>query len=61
MAPLRSLLDPIAALTRTAAQIAGEDAEAVIVFGSVARGEAKEESDIDLAVIAPSGWDGRVD
>jgi predicted nucleotidyltransferase len=60
VAPLRSLLDPIAALTKTAAQIAGEDVEAVIVFGSVARGDAQEESDIDLAVIAQSGWDGRV-
>lgn len=59
--PLRSLLDPVTALTETAAQIVGEDAEAVIVFGSVARGEAKEGSDIDLAVIAQSGWDGRVD
>ncbi|MDQ2812860.1 MAG: nucleotidyltransferase domain-containing protein [Actinomycetota bacterium] len=59
--PLRSLLDPIAALAKTAAQIAGEDVEAVIVFGSVARGEAKEGSDIDLAVIAQSGWDGRID
>lgn len=61
VAPLRSLLDPMAALTKTAAQIAGEDVEAVIVFGSVARGEANEGSDIDLAVIAKSGWDGRVD
>lgn len=61
VAPLRSLLDPMAALTKTAAQIVGEDVEAVIVFGSVARGEAKEGSDIDLAVIAQSGWDGRVD
>src|ERR1700722_1514586 len=61
IAPLRSLLDPIAALTKTAAEIVGEDVEAVIVFGSVARGEAKEGSDIDLAVIAQSKWDGRVD
>ena len=59
--PLRSLLDPMAALTQTAAQIVGEDVEAVTVFGSVARGEANEGSDIDLAVIAQSGWDGRVD
>jgi predicted nucleotidyltransferase len=59
--PLRSLLDPIAALTKTAAQIVGEDVEAVIVFGSVARGEAKAGSDIDLAVIAQSDWDGRID
>lgn len=61
VAPLRSLLDPMAALTKTAALIVGDDVEAVIVFGSVARGEAKEGSDIDLAVITQSGWDGRVD
>ncbi len=61
VAPLRSLLDPMAALTKTAAQIVGDGVEAVIVFGSVARGEAKEGSDIDLVVIAQSGWDGRVD
>jgi predicted nucleotidyltransferase len=59
--PLRTVLDPMAALTKTAAQIVGEDVEAVIVFGSVARGEAKEGSDIDLAVIAQPGWDGRID
>lgn len=59
--PLRSLLDPVAALTKTAAQIVGEDVKAVIVFGSVARGEAKAGSDIDLAVIAQSDWDGRID
>ena len=61
VAPLRSLLDPIAALTKAATQIVGEDAEAVIVFGSLARGEANEASDIDLAVIAQSDWEGRVD
>jgi predicted nucleotidyltransferase len=61
VAPLRSLLDPLAALTETAAQIVGDHVEAVILFGSVARGEAHEGSDIDLAVIAQSGWDGRVD
>jgi predicted nucleotidyltransferase len=59
--PLRSLLDPLEALTETAAQIVGEDVEAVIIFGSVARGEAKEGSDIDLAVITQSAWEGRVD
>lgn len=59
VAPLRLLLDPMAALTEVAAQIVGEDVEAVIVFGSVARGEAKEESDVDLAVIGPSSWYGR--
>ena len=49
------------ALTETAAQIVGDSVEAIILFGSVARGEAREGSDIDLAVIAHSGWDGRVD
>jgi polymorphic toxin system nucleotidyltransferase-like protein len=50
--PLRSLLDPMTALTETAAQIAGDSVQAIILFGSVARGEAREGSDIDLAVIA---------
>jgi predicted nucleotidyltransferase len=61
VAPLRSLLDPMTALTETAAQIVGDSVQAIILFGSVARGEAREGSDIDLAVIAHSGWDGRVD
>jgi predicted nucleotidyltransferase len=61
VAPLRSLLDPMTALTETAAQIVGGSVQAIILFGSVARGEAREGSDIDLAVIAHSGWDGRVD
>jgi len=39
----------------------GSDIEAVIVFGSVARGEASEGSDIDLAVIAGPEWDGSAD
>ncbi len=33
------------------------DAEAVIVYGSVARGEAHADSDIDLLVIAPPDGD----
>jgi predicted nucleotidyltransferase len=32
----------------------------VIVFGSLARGEARPDSDVDLAVIAPPEWDGRL-
>jgi len=58
---LRSIVDPIAALTATAAQIVGDGTEAVIVFGSVARGESHQGSDIDLAVIAHSSWGGRSD
>ena len=38
-------------------EAAGQDAKTVILFGSVARGDAN----IDLAVIAPAGWDGRTD
>jgi Nucleotidyltransferase domain len=30
-------------------------------FGSIARGEAGAAGDIDLAVIAPNGWDRRVE
>ena len=60
VAPLRALLDPIAALTTTVREVVG-DGVTVIPFGSIARGEARINSDIDLAVIAPSGWDGRTD
>jgi len=35
--------------------------ESVLVFGSVARGEATAHSDVDLAVIAQANWDGRID
>ena len=61
VAPLRALLDPIAALTETVREAVGDDIRTVILFGSIARGEAHINSDIDLAVIAPSGWDGRTD
>jgi predicted nucleotidyltransferase len=59
--PLRALLDPIAALTDIVRESVGADVEGVILFGSVARGEATMTSDVDLAVIAPAGWDGRTD
>jgi predicted nucleotidyltransferase len=61
IAPLRALLDPIAALINTVREAVGEDVKSVILFGSIARGEAKINSDIDLAVIAPAGWDGHTD
>lgn len=61
VAPLRVLLDPIAALTETVRQAVGDAVKAVILFGSIARGEADIDSDIDLVVIAPAGWDGRTD
>jgi predicted nucleotidyltransferase len=61
VAPLRVLLDPISALTETVREAVGNDVKTVILFGSIARGEASINSDIDLAVIAPAGWDGRTD
>lgn len=59
VAPLRALLDPITALIDIVREAVGDDVQAVILFGSIARGEADIDSDIDLAVIAPPGWDGR--
>lgn len=60
VAPLRALVDPIGALTETVRETVGEEVKAAILFGSVARGEARPGSDIDLAVLASSEWDGRV-
>jgi predicted nucleotidyltransferase len=57
---LRSLASPLEMLTRVVCA-AATDVQAVIVFGSVARGEARADSDIDLVVIAPEHWDGRAD
>lgn len=59
VAPLRALLDPIAALTDTVREAVGDDVKSVVLFGSLARGEARDSSDVDLAVIAPASWDGR--
>jgi predicted nucleotidyltransferase len=61
VAPLRALLDPIAMLTDTVSDAVGDEVQAVILFGSIARGEAHMDSDVDLAVIAPADWDGRTD
>lgn len=58
IAPLRALASPIEMPTRVVRDTASE-VEAVIVFGSVARGEAHKDSDIDLAVIAAETWEGR--
>ena len=61
VAHLRVLADPIGMLRAAIAESVGSEVESVIVFGSIARGEAGRGSDIDLAVIASSGWDGRTD
>jgi predicted nucleotidyltransferase len=47
-------------LTRVVRE-AATDVEAVIVFGSVARGEAHADSDIDLVVVAPETWGARAE
>ena len=59
--PLRVLLDPYAALRDTVRGAVGSSASAVVLFGSVARGEAIADSDIDLVVLAPPDWDGRAE
>jgi len=58
IAPLRALSSPLDMLTRVVRDEV-PDADAVLVFGSVARGEAGPDSDIDLAVVASDGWEGR--
>lgn len=60
IAHLRALRSPLEMLKRVAADtVTGVDA--VLIFGSVARGEAHRDSDIDLVVIADQHWDGRAD
>jgi predicted nucleotidyltransferase len=61
VAHLRVLADPMGMLRAAIAKAVGSEVESVIVFGSIARGEASRDSDIDLAVIASPGWDGRTD
>lgn len=59
--PLRSLLDPVAALMSTVSETVDENVRSVLVFGSIARGRAHRGSDVDLAVIASDDWEGRLD
>lgn len=61
VAHLHVLADPIGMLRAAISEAVGSDVESVIVFGSIARGEATRGSDIDVAVIASPGWDGRSD
>lgn len=60
VAPLRTLLNPIGVLREVVRGVVGDEVKAVVVFGSVGRGEAGPESDVDIAVIAKTGWDDRV-
>lgn len=57
--PLRVLLDPFAALREAALEAVGSSVDAVVLFGSVARGEARADSDVDLVVLAGPNWEGR--
>ena len=58
---LRALADPVGALKTAIADTIDSHVQAVILFGSIARGEATSDSDIDLAVIASSQWEGRIE
>jgi predicted nucleotidyltransferase len=40
---------------------ARSDVQAVVLLGSIARGEADAASDFDLPVIALNGWDRRME
>jgi predicted nucleotidyltransferase len=61
VAPLRALVDPIAALRAAIGEVIDAKVRAVILFGSIARGDPGVDSDIDLAVIATTAWDKRVE
>lgn len=61
VAPLRALVDPVAALKAAIGEAIDSDVQAILLFGSVARGEARVDSDLDLAVIASPTWDKRVE
>ncbi len=61
--PLRQLASPLELLRRFIADtLDSRDAvTAVVVFGSVARGDSTHTSDVDLLVLADSSWDRRAD
>lgn len=61
IAPLRVLVDPVALLTGVIGEHVDPNVQAVVLYGSTARGVSMPDSDIDLAVIAGSGWDRRVE
>lgn len=59
--PLRALVDPVAILTAAIGKVTDANVQSVLLFGSIARGEATVSSDIDLAVIASPDWAGRAE
>ncbi|MFT4009005.1 MAG: nucleotidyltransferase domain-containing protein [Nocardioidaceae bacterium] len=60
IAALRPIRSPLDMLKRVVSDTV-TGVQAVLVFGSVARDDAHADSDIDLAVIANEGWEGRAD
>lgn len=60
VAALRVLADPVALLTAVVGAEVDASVQTVVLYGSIARGEATRGSDIDLAVLASSTWDRRV-
>ena len=58
---LSAVADPIAALRTVVSQTVDDHVTSVILFGSIARGESTESSDIDLAVMTVGDWSGRTD
>ena len=59
--PLNAVADPVAALRSVVRQTVNDNVVSVTLFGSIARGECTETSDIDLAVVTVGDWDGRTD
>lgn len=55
---LRALADPISMLRTVITDAVNSEVAPVIIFGSIARGQATPDSDIDLAVIASPGGTG---
>ena len=49
------------ALREAVRGVVGSNVDAVILFGSVARGEATADSDVDLVVLASPDWDDRTE
>lgn len=61
VSPLRAIVEPMGVLREVVGAVTGTEVTAVILFGSIARGESAPDSDVDLAVIAPRGWDRRIE
>ena len=57
---VQQAISSLAALRETIRAAVGSPVNASILSGSVARGEATADSDLDLAVLAPPNLDGRV-